>query len=166
LVWSAEAELYGATRPGKALDACNWYVQLDHFTKPLDRPFLDLHPRSGNHLSLATARCAVNATPGAPVLGLACRPLVFDNQHLEYGDSFEPNSNEQSYRRTDGRLAHRLRRWRHGPDNDSDYIARHDSSMLWRLVVYRRLQWRRDGELQRRQLHGRVLDARQQSIDE
>lgn len=52
-----QSGLYGATRPGKALEECNWYVQLYYFTKPLDWSFLDLHPESGNLSFLETARC-------------------------------------------------------------------------------------------------------------
>lgn len=50
--------LRGAARPEKALEESNWYVQLNYFTKPLDWPFLDLHPESGNLSFLETARCA------------------------------------------------------------------------------------------------------------
>jgi hypothetical protein len=131
--------LYGLTGSVKRPKKSNWYVHFDNFAKPLDRPFLGLHPRISNHLFGTPPDVLVNATPGAPVPGLACRLLVFDNQHLEYGDSFEPNSNKQSYRWTDGRLAPRLRRWRHAPDSECNQIARYHSDMLCRLVVFHRL---------------------------
>lgn len=68
----------------------------------------------------------------------AARP-VLSYQHLEYGDSLEPNSNEQSSRWTDGQLASRLRRQRHARDSENHFIARNDSGLLCRLVPYHRL---------------------------
>jgi hypothetical protein len=91
----------------------------------------------------------INATPGAAAPDRIAVRSSLEFPQLEYGDRFESNSHEQSYRRTSGRLAHRLRRQRHVPARDNGLIARYYDGMLCRLVVHHRLQRRRNGELQR-----------------
>jgi hypothetical protein len=90
-----QSRLYGAAGSEKALEKSNWYVQLNNFTKPLDWPFLDLHLGTSNHVFREAARCTGERQTWSTgtLIGLPVRAsLIY--QHLEYGDSFEPNSNE------------------------------------------------------------------------
>ncbi len=136
----------------------------NHLTTGIGTRILDLKRR---RLFMRPVQSSVSVTRLQSWCEQLCHPRLVDAPLPQYGVSLEPNFNQQPYCRTDGWLACRLRRrrnpCRHAPSAPNRH-ARYNDDMLRRLVEQHRLQRRRDGERQRRELHSSVLDKRRQSI--
>ena len=157
--------------PQKPSELFDWSARIKKWTKPLDYQFQGSHPQLLAWASFrfrwpVQANVSLKRDRGDEN-GFVIR-FQRTTRYLQYGVSLEPNFNQQPYRGTDGGLARRLRRrWHpssHAPSSASRH-ARYNDGVPCRLVEHDRLQRRRDGELQRLELHGSVLDARRQSID-